>query len=648
MTYKSIIQNIVPYVGAALVGLYHTLNEPVYYGGKTAWNVDTNIDVNNADINTTSINVAGVGSANINILDVSSFQSSYQVTDGVLSGITSTNRLNLQYDPNIALTYVITGYTTTAIGNVGVGTYIIPALVSIGETGISVGDRFIDGVFDIPITGIITQVGAGIYVSSGFSTVAPFDVGIGTNFIPAFTEGIKEGDQFINDDTLITITGVGTTSIYLLSNFTTISPTNISIGSNFFFLGITTESFLQNIKVGDQIINDGNGIDITEIGESSIYIVSDFTSAVTVDAGIGTNIVALSGVGLLKPKDQLITDAGDVIIDSVRETSITLKTPISVNLNAGTNVSFREYLPQVFLASTITAGISTENILVFNKRIPLISLESNTVSNILEGDILSFNEFIPPRFKLSGFTTTATSFAGIGSTVIPVVVSIGETTYIQEGDQLINSGTNINIIGIGSTTIAGLGLTSVITLDSGLISGISTGNTLIFRERIPLISLASTISSPISIGDTLRFKKPDWSPTPWASGEGGTMIDIDVSENMVIVGGIATVPIWNFNNFVKRSSRMATVSVVGISTRIVAGAGASDASYIPGDVSAGSLFKINGNFQYYRNGIIKSILWDTGSAPDFINSQMSLITFRLVTDNLGELYILGSKDGQFS
>ena len=126
------------------------------------------------------------------------------------------------------------------------------------------------------------------------------------------------------------------------------------------------------------------------------------------------------------------------------------------------------------------------------------------------------------------------------------------------------------------------------------------------------------------------------------------MIDIDVSENMVIVGGIATVPIWNFNNFVKRSSRMATISVVGISTRIVAGAGASDASYIPGNVSAGSSYKINGNFQFYRNGIAKSILWDTGSAPDFIDSQMSLITFRLVTDNLGELYILGSKDGQFS
>jgi len=649
MTYKSIIQNIVPYIGAAQIGLYHTLNDPVYYGGRNAWRASVDIDVDDAQINTTNINIAGISSANINILDVSSFQSSYQVTDGVLTGIKSTNRLNLQYDPNIALTYNITGYTTTAIESVGIGTYIIPALVSIGETGIGVGDRLIDGVYDIPIAGIITQIGVGTYISSGFSTVAPRDVGIGSNFIPAFvsTENLKVGDQFINEDTPINITGIGTTSIYFLSEFTTISPVSLAIGSSFFFLGITTESFLQNIVVGDQLINDGNGIDILEIGEDFIYIDNDFTAAVTVDAGIGTNVVSLSDTETLKSKDQLVTESGNFVIDSIQETGIVLKNPISVNLNAGTNVSFKKYLPQVSLSSTITANILTDDILIFNKRIPLISLETNTVFSIDEGDILSFNEFIPTRFKLSGFTTTATSSAGIGSTIIPAVVSIGETIYIEVGDQLINDGNNIDIVGIGSTDVIGLGLTSVITLNTGITAGISTGSTLVFRERIPLIALGSTISSPISIGDTLRFKKPDWSPTPWASGEGGRMVDIDVSENMVVVGGIATEPVWNFTNFKKTSSRMATISVVGIATNTVA-IGASDATYVPGNVSAGTSFKIDGNWKYYKNGDLKRIKWDTGSPPDFVDSQMNLITFRIVTDSTGELYILGSKDGQFS
>jgi len=636
MTYKSIIQNIVPYTGAALIGLYHTINQPVYYGGKNAWRASVDIDVDDAQINTTDINIAGIASANVGILDVASLQSSYQVVDGNVTGITSTNRLNLEYDPNIALTYNITGYTATATASVGLGTYIVPTVVSIGETGIFVGDRLINGVVDIPITGIIDQLGGSIYVTSGFTTTAPLDVAIGTNFVPAFVtiNDIKPGDKFINETQSINITGIGETSTYVLSDFTATSPTSVLVGSNFFFLGITTESFSQNIVVGDQLVNDGNGIDIIGIGTTSIYILSDFSSVVTIDAGIGTNVIALSDIGKLKSDDQIITDSGDIVIDTVQETGITLKTPIAVNLTAGTNVSFREYLPQVSLASTITAGISTGNTLIFNKRIPLISLESNTVFGILEGDNLTFSELIEPRFKLSGFTTTATSSVGTGVTIIPAVAS----SFIEAGDQLVNDGNNINIIGVSTTNI---------TLNSGITESISSGDTLVFREKIPLIALGSPTDVSISSGDTLQFKRPDWSPTPWASGEGGRMIDIDVSENMVVVGGIATVPIWNFNNFTKTSSRMATISVVGIATNTVA-IGASDVTYVPGNVSAGTSFKIDGNWQYYKNGDLKKIKWDTGSSPDFVDSQMSLITFRIVTDSTGELYILGSKDGQFS
>ena len=40
MTYKTILQNVVPYYGPAQIGLYHTINEPVYYGGPNSWQVE--------------------------------------------------------------------------------------------------------------------------------------------------------------------------------------------------------------------------------------------------------------------------------------------------------------------------------------------------------------------------------------------------------------------------------------------------------------------------------------------------------------------------------------------------------------------------------------------------------------------------------
>lgn len=316
MSYRSVMQNNEPYIGGALIGLYHTINEPFYYGGENAWQVDVDIDVDDA-----LINVAGITSANIGILDVASFQSSYQVSGGVISGITSTNRLNLTFDPVTSLQYLLSDYTTVATANAGVGTNIIPAAISIGGT-IGVGDLLVNGLIDIPITGIAT-----------------------------------------------------------------------------------------------------------------------------------------------------------------------------------------------------------------------------------------------------------TAVAGIGNTVV--------------------------------------------------------------------ISLASSITSGISSGSILSFKKLTWVSTSWSNDEGGRQIDIDLADNMVVVGGIATEPIWNFKNYSSQNSRMATVSVVGISTRIIAGAGASDATYVPGNISAGSSFKINGQW------VGGNIMWDGGSAPSFVDSQITLVTFKLLKDDIGNLYVLGSKTGPY-
>lgn len=312
MTYKTILQNVVPYYGPSQIGLYHTINEPFYYGGENSWTVDDDINIDHAEINR----------ATIDNLDVLSFQSSYQVSEGVLSGITSSNRLNLQFDPNTGISIFLNSYTTVAITSAGVGTNIIPAIVD--QTQVIVGELFVNGAFNIPIVGFGTEL----------------------------------------------IVGFGTTSV---------------------------------------------------------------------------------------------------------------------------------------------------------------------------------------------------------------------------------------------------------------------------------ISLASTISSGISSGDTLSFKKSDWTSAPWVNGEGGRMIDLDLENNMVIVGGIATVPIWNFQNFPNLNSKMATITVVGIATEVIAGTGASNVYYSGSNVSAGSSFKIDGEYQYI-NSNIQNINWSNGSTPDFINAQDTLITFRILKDDAGTLRVYGTKE----
>lgn len=312
MTYKTILQNVVPYYGPSQIGLYHTINEPFYYGGENSWTVDDDINIDHAEINR----------ATIDNLDVLSFQSSYQVSEGVLSGITSSNRLNLQFDPNTGISIFLNSYTTVAITSAGVGTNIIPAIVD--QTQVIVGELFVNGAFNIPIVGFGTEL----------------------------------------------VVGFGTTSV---------------------------------------------------------------------------------------------------------------------------------------------------------------------------------------------------------------------------------------------------------------------------------ISLASTISSGISSGDTLSFKKSDWTSAPWVNGEGGRMIDLDLENNMVIVGGIATAPIWNFQNFPNLNSKMATITVVGIATQVIAGTGASNVYYPGGNVSAGTSFKIDGEYQYI-NSNIQNINWSNGSTPDFINAQDTLITFRILKDDAGTLRVYGTKE----
>ena len=74
-------------------------------------------------------------------------------------------------------------------------------------------------------------------------------------------------------------------------------------------------------------------------------------------------------------------------------------------------------------------------------------------------------------FKNTGITGTATTNAGIGTNIIPV--SVGNLDVIV-GDAIVNGGSNIVISTIGATTIS---------LASTISSGISTGDTVEFRRR---------------------------------------------------------------------------------------------------------------------------------------------------------------------
>jgi len=73
-------------------------------------------------------------------------------------------------------------------------------------------------------------------------------------------------------------------------------------------------------------------------------------------------------------------------------------------------------------------------------------------------------------FKDLGVTGTATTTAGIGTDVIPVVVG---SIDVVVGDAIVNDGSNIAISVIGETTVS---------LASTISAGISTGDTIEFRR----------------------------------------------------------------------------------------------------------------------------------------------------------------------
>lgn len=101
-------------------------------------------------------------------------------------------------------------------------------------------------------------------------------------------------------------------------------------------------------------------------------------------------------------------------------------------------------------------------------------------------------------------------------------------------------------------------------------------------------------------------------------------ITIDFSQSTVAIGTIGREPIWNFTNVLSTTSRMAEVTVIGISS-------------IGSSVSMGKTYTVNG-------GPNKGISWATTSVPSFDTNNWNILTFRYVTDSVGVSSVFATKE----
>jgi len=140
-------------------------------------------------------------------------------------------------------------------------------------------------------------------------------------------------------------------------------------------------------------------------------------------------------------------------------------------ITVGTAGTFGQAIITGFTSTTISiagtsnfiSGITTIPAVVYNiNERPIYTLGDSSFNN--KNDVAS-------SFNNLGVTGTATTNAGIGTNIIPVVIG---TKDVIIGDAIVNNGSNLIISTIGTTTVS---LASTISV------GIATGNTIEFRRR---------------------------------------------------------------------------------------------------------------------------------------------------------------------
>lgn len=139
-------------------------------------------------------------------------------------------------------------------------------------------------------------------------------------------------------------------------------------------------------------------------------------------------------------------------------------------ITVGTGGTYGQAVITGFTSTTISIA-STEAFVAIST-IPAVSYNINQQPIYTLGDS-SFNNKndAASSFVNFGVTGTATTNAGIGTNVIPVVVG---TKDVIVGDAIVNNGNNLVISIIGATTVS---------LASTISAGIATGDTLQFRRR---------------------------------------------------------------------------------------------------------------------------------------------------------------------
>lgn len=167
------------------------------------------------------------------------------------------------------------------------------------------------------------------------------------------------------------------------------------------------------------------------------------------------------------------------------------------------------------------SGITTIPAVLYNiNQQPIYTLFDSSFDN--KNDVAS-------SFTNLGVTGTATTNAGIGTNIIPVVIG---TKDVIVGDAIVNGGSNLIISTIGATTVS---LASTISV------GIATGNTIEFRRRTDGYFRDVFGVDQIEVG-VARTTKYAVAHSGWV----GIMTYIDTHGNLrvksevLVAGGIST------------------------------------------------------------------------------------------------------------
>ena len=216
-------------------------------------------------------------------------------------------------------------------------------------------------------------------------------------------------------------------------------------------------------------------------------------------------------------------------------------------------------------------------------------------------------------------------------------VAVGQTTYDLLVDERLSHGVIPVTTGPGAgTTWAGTDSPPGTQIGIHTTQKVGIGGTAVHDFNLKVHGSASVGLATIGIAtfggtyETTRSNDKILSPTnndvALTEIGGNGHVSIDVSQETVAIGTIGTMPRYLFTNVSLETSRVCTVSVIGL------GSGPS------GNVSAGTTYTING-------GPVKYLTWVHGTNTTYSSSQYNIMTFRILQDAVGVTSVFSVKEG---